>query len=217
MITLCATGHPMQCEAKTRQGGTCKSKAMPNGRCRMHGGGSLLGIASPTYKTGRYSRFLPSRLAARYEEMRGDVELLELREEIGLVDTRLADLLSRVDTGESGALWRSLMQARMDLIAAKRANDLKGQGEALSFILDLISQGHADYRAWAEVGAVLEQRRKLVESERKRMIETQQMISSERAMALLGAVVNIIKEHVDDRAVLAAISSGINNLIIAEP
>ena len=26
------------CGAKTRSGEPCKSKAMPNGRCRMHGG-----------------------------------------------------------------------------------------------------------------------------------------------------------------------------------
>lgn len=209
----------MRCEAKSKQSGQqCKKDAIP-GRavCHIHGGKSLLGIASPSYKTGRYSKFLPARLAARYEEMRGDAELLEMREEIGLVDTRLADLLSRVDTGESGALWQGLMKARIDLLAAKRGNDIIGQSLALNKMLDLISQGHADYRAWAEIGGALEQRRKLVESERKRMIETQQMISSERAMALLGAVVNIIKEHVDDRAVLAAISSGINNLIIAEP
>jgi len=29
---------------------------MPNGRCRLHGGRSLRGIASPTFKTGRYSK-----------------------------------------------------------------------------------------------------------------------------------------------------------------
>lgn len=206
-----------QCGAKTRQGGVCRQPALPNGRCHYHGGKSLIGIASPTYRTGRYSKFLPTRLAARYEETRQDAALLELREEIGLVDARLADLLSRVDTGESGELWQRLMRARVELLACRKANDTPGQIIALGLILDLIGQGHADYRAWAEVGAVLEQRRKLVESERKRLVEMQQMISSERAMALLGAVVNIIKEHVDDRAILAAISSGINNLIIAEP
>lgn len=27
-----------RCGAKTRDGGTCKARKMPNGRCRMHGG-----------------------------------------------------------------------------------------------------------------------------------------------------------------------------------
>ena len=29
-----------RCEARTRGGGPCQSPAMPNGRCRMHGGKS---------------------------------------------------------------------------------------------------------------------------------------------------------------------------------
>jgi len=37
------TGNPAnapRCGAKTRSGAPCRSAAMPNGRCRMHGGGS---------------------------------------------------------------------------------------------------------------------------------------------------------------------------------
>jgi len=30
----------IQCGAKTRQGGSCQQPAMPNGRCRLHGGKS---------------------------------------------------------------------------------------------------------------------------------------------------------------------------------
>ena len=55
-----------ECGAKTRQGGVCKQPALPNGRCHYHGGKSLAGLASPTYQTGRYSKALPARLAARY-------------------------------------------------------------------------------------------------------------------------------------------------------
>lgn len=36
---------------------------MANGRCRMHGGLSLRGLASPRYKHGRYSKDLIARLA----------------------------------------------------------------------------------------------------------------------------------------------------------
>jgi len=183
----------------------------------MHGGKSLAGIASPTFKDGRYSRFLPARLGPRYQEARADGELLALREDIALTDARLSDLLSRVDTGESGGLWRSLMAARDELLACRQASDIKGQMAALNLIMELITQDHADYRAWGEVAAVLDQRRRLVESERKRLVEMQQMISSERMMVLLGAVVGVIQEHVRDRATLAGITTGIQKLITADP
>ena len=51
------------CGAKTRSGGRCKNLAMhPAGRCRMHGGKSLRGLASPRYKHGKYSKDTLARL-----------------------------------------------------------------------------------------------------------------------------------------------------------
>jgi hypothetical protein len=44
------------CGAKTRSGGLCKNAPIGDtGRCRMHGGKSLSGIAHPNYKHGPYS------------------------------------------------------------------------------------------------------------------------------------------------------------------
>ena len=208
--------QPMQCGAKTRTGEACKTPAMANGRCRLHGGKSLAGIASATFRTGRYSKHLPSRLAARYAEAESDPRLLELRDEVALTDARLGDLLGRVDTGESGALWQSLQALRMEVIACKKVGDSVGQAKALNALLDMIGQGHADYRAWAEIGGVIEQRRKLVESERKRLVEMQQTLTVERAMLLIGAISGVIKAHVHDRTTLAAIGRDIESIISAD-
>jgi hypothetical protein len=41
--------------------------------------------------------------------------------------------------------------------------------------------------AWADIRACLEQRRRLVESERKRLVEMQQMIGVDEAMLLVRA------------------------------
>jgi len=46
-----------RCGARTRSGSRCQSAAMPNGRCRMHGGmspGAPKGNKN-AYKHGRYS------------------------------------------------------------------------------------------------------------------------------------------------------------------
>ena len=206
-----------ECGAKTRGGGTCKQAALPNGRCHYHGGKSPAGIASGTYKTGRYSRYLPARLAGRYAEAQADGALLELRDDIALTDARLADLLGRVDSGESGALWQRLMEARLELLAYRRAGDTAKTAATLNLILELIGQGQSDYRAWGEIAAVLEQRRRLVESERKRLIELQQTITVERAMLLIGAIGGIIKAHIHDRDILAKISTDISALVATEP
>lgn len=207
----------MQCTARSKQSGAqCKKDAV-SGRtvCHIHGGKSLAGLASPRLSHGRYSRVLPARLSARYEEARQDMALLELRDEIGLVDSRIVDLLARIDTGESGAIWQALKAAYTDLLRAK--HDPAKAALALNAIGDLITRGHADYAAWNEIAAVLEQRRRLVESERKRLIELRDTITSGQAMVLVTALLSSIKEHVTDRQALSRIQNDFIRLTTQEP
>src|SRR4051794_17890811 len=83
------------CGAHSRRtGGPCQRVPVAGRtRCRAHGGASLRGAASATFKTGRRGRFLPRRLRERYEQALDDPTMLELRDEIALVDARLSDLL----------------------------------------------------------------------------------------------------------------------------
>jgi hypothetical protein len=60
---------PHDCPACRQQAAApTHAPPMANGRCRMHGGKSLHGIASPRFKHGRYSKYLFARLAGRYLE-----------------------------------------------------------------------------------------------------------------------------------------------------
>lgn len=203
----------MDCGAKKRDGTPCRAPAMPNGRCRIHGGKTPSGLASPNLRTGRYSKYLPARLIGRYQEATSDPALLELREEVALLDARLTDLLGRVETGESGEVWKLLRVRFAEFNEAKAAGKVPDMQAALYQIEGLITRGLADYAAWGEIGSVLEQRRRLVESERKRLVEMQQTITTERAMLLIGAIGGIIKAHVTDRTQLEKISQDIGALL----
>lgn len=195
------------CEAKTRAGTPCKRAPMANGRCSLHGGKTPGGIASPQFKTGKYSKYLPSRLLERYQVAAKDSDLLALREDIALIDARISDLLSRVDTGESGALWSEARKAFEDFRVANATKNADKMRTALMDLDSALERGITDYRAWNEVGQAIEQRRKLVESERKRLVEMQQMITSEQAMSLVAALTASVKEHVTDSATLSAIQA----------
>lgn len=201
----------MQCTAKSKQSGEqCKrSAAIGRSVCAMHGGKSPSGLASSTLTHGRYSKHLPTRLMARYQEAENDPELLSMRAEIHLLDARLADLLVRVDTGESGHLWEQLVEAKQRYHTAPA----RDKGQALYLLLDLIDEGAADHAAWQDVRSVLDQRRRTVESERKRLVEMQQNITVERAMLLVGAIAGIIRAHVSDAKQLAAISTDLGALL----
>ena len=203
----------MQCGAKTRDGTPCKARAMANGRCRMHGGTALKGAASPRFSTGRYSKDLPTRLAARYEEARTDPDLLNLNAEIQLTYALLGEALKGMDHGESGRLWAELKATWDEFQEANRAQDKEASRLALVAMGDLITRGVADAAARSEVLNIIERRRKLVESEGKRRTAMQQMITAERLMVLVAAVVDVVMRHVDEPRVRAEISADIGALL----
>lgn len=65
---------PRRCGAKTRDGDPCKNWAMrPSARCRMHGGKTPVGIASPSYKHGLYSVHLPLRALVQGQRQREEI------------------------------------------------------------------------------------------------------------------------------------------------
>lgn len=205
----------MQCQAKAKSTGKQCNRSAVNGKrvCTVHGGLTPGGIASPNYKTGRYSKYLPDKLASRYEAAVSDPNLLELNHEIALLDGRLSSLLERIDTGETGLLWQNLAKLWAELTTAIKQQDKLKQQETAVKLDSLIKTGHDDYQAWNEIQNTIEQRRRLVESERKRLVEAQQYVTAVQAMTLIGNVLAIIKDNVTDRQTLQAISVSINQLV----
>jgi hypothetical protein len=69
----------------------------------------------------------------------------------------------------------------------------------------LMDRAITDHLAWGEISEKLEQRRRLVESEQKRLIALRQMISQEQALLLMGAVTDVITRNVSDKQALSQI------------
>lgn len=187
----------------------------------MHGAGSPgKGRPGGVHKTlkagGRYSKYLPTRLAARYAEAESDPNLISLRSEIALLDTRLADVLGRVQTGEGAAIWQQLAKTKAQLEKARASGDEVGARAGVDTLLALIGNAMEEQAAWGEVYNLIEQRRRVVDSEWKRLADMQQMITAERALLLITALTQIIKTHVTDTIILGAISTDIRKLITSD-
>ncbi|MBD2060654.1 hypothetical protein H6F88_32445 [Oculatella sp. FACHB-28] len=198
-----------QCTAKSKQTGERCQRPAISGRnvCYHHGGNTPVGRALPQTKTGRYSRHIPDRLIEQYEASANDEELLSLREEVQLIDARMIDMLKRVEGGDSEEIWKRLKAEFQTFEDAMKQNDQGAVTAALAEVRRLIKRGLGDYAAWNEVKALMEQRRRLVESERKRLLDMQQFITAEKALLLISSLTEVIKKHVKDRAALAAIST----------
>lgn len=198
-----------RCGAKTRSGAPCRGLAMPNGRCRIHGGKSLSGIAHPGFKHGRYSQDVPTRLRENYERARQDVNLLALQDDIAVLEAHLGDLMQRLDSGDSGAHWPRLLEVWADFRSAQDRRDAPAMRDAVVRIEALLHDGAAEAEAWEQIVSVMDARRKLITAERKRIMDAQQMLSSEQAFAMIAALMDSVRRHVHDRVTLAAIASDV--------
>jgi len=179
--------------------------AMTNGRCRIHGGLTPSGAASPHFRTGRRSKYLPERLLTKYQETQDDPDLIELRDEVNLVDLRVNELLEGLGKGAATVLWTELAErfaVYMRLKNSYTEADRMKADDALMAIDDLVCRGVSDSRSWAEIFALVEQRRKLSESEVKRLNTMGQLITTEKVMALIHAVGASVRKHVTDPKVL---------------
>ena len=178
--------------------------------CMKHGGKTPQGIASPHFRTGRYSQHLPARLLTEYEDTKHDPNLLELNDEIALVHSRAVDLIKRVDMGESGHLWRTLQKTYDDLTQATTSAD---QLLAMQELGQLIRRGAADYAMWEDIGKQVDRKQRLVESQRNRAQELQQSMPLDQLNFILGALLTAIVKYVADRDTRAAIQAEFNRVL----
>jgi len=179
----------------------------PGLRCKYHGGKSLKGAASPRFQDGRWSKYMPLRLIEKYNEAAKDPELLAVRHDISLLDTRIADLLSRVDAGDSAALFDKASEAFRGFRSALERNDAETMRIHLQTLDRLLAQGKSDYAAWDDVRVLLEQRRKMIETEMRRLEKMQQFVTAEEVTALIASIGHVAKRVIKDTQVLNEFTS----------
>jgi len=102
-----------KCGAKTRDGGTCKNWAMPNGRCRMHGGKST---GAPPEKMKKNSNARTHGLFAKY--LPG--ETLEIMNSIN-------------DINPLDILWTNIKMQFASIIRAQKIMFVDGQEDHTTF------------------------------------------------------------------------------------
>jgi len=155
---------------------------------------------------------MPERLAARYQEAAADPELLALRDDIALMDALLGDTIVKLDEGGSRAHFVAMGQKWAEYQRYQKQNDDPKAKAALWELGNLITDGLRDFTLLDDIARLIEQRRKLSESERKRLIEMRQIITTEQAVSVFSAITDIILRNVTDRDARARISTELSYL-----
>lgn len=195
---------------------------MANGRCRNHGGCSPSGIASPHHRGAGRSRYIPTGWQRAYGEALDDPELLSLRADLARTDAQIDALLQQLpETGAEEEAWGAFVahfHAAMASLATARAPETPEEQQdeamrdfwiALEMAQLLAREGAQHHSAALEVegrlSALTETRRRLVDSETKRISTAVQSVPVQTVRGIVWALLEILRHEIADRTLLGRI------------
>src|SRR5690625_2403969 len=144
-----------KCGAKTRDGGTCKNWAMPNGRCRMHGGKST---GAPPEKMKKNSNARTHGLFAKY-----------------LPDETLEIMNSINDINPLDILWTNIQMQFASIIRAQKIMFVENKDDHTTFKTKERSDDFAD-ETQIEVHASWDKQATFMNSLSRSMAELRNML-----------------------------------------
>lgn len=171
-------------------------------RCHVHGGGHPESRGTyPGNKlvTGATSKFQLNRLAANYNEVVEDPELLSLRDPLAIITIRIQELLKKIDAEEAVVRQKRVHDAFEEYKYFRNAGNEEKAAEAFWKLDQAMVVMYDEYQAWEQMFKAVEVRRKLSESETKRLKEMNQFITQEEAYKfaakIQAALIEVLGEH----------------------
>lgn len=157
--------------------------------------------------TNRRANYLPDTLADKYRDAVNDPELLNMREDLGLIELRMAQLMGKLETDDPKAKWREF-KLLLSTAQSEIANGESAKALAAMVLMEGIADANlAEYAVWKEITDLMESRRRVMESESNRLVRMQQMITSEDVFKLVERLLSAIKRYVKDPNTYAAIAN----------
>jgi len=210
-----AKGQPI-CNAKIKnKDARCQNTiVMANGRCARpgHGGKSTGRPCGP--KGSRYSRFLPQNLAARYEEVLSDPELISVKDQIAVLDSLLSEKLEGLaDSNTHATLWSEASRAFADLKRAINERHPETIRKAISALGATLSNGLGRVRAEQSAREIIQEQAKLATVESKRLAQMEANITAKEAVQFITALMGIINEEITEHATRTRIAQKFESLM----
>ncbi len=213
--------HPEQgytygrCKMIKTDGDRCKNAVRAGWCvCHYHGAGRPSrpgGMNDKVVMTGRHGKHLPTRLVDSYNQYVNDPDSISLASEIALIDSRMAELLSMLDNHD-------VVQAWVDVRLAHRLLNKDGDitertyDKAMSYLTKALSTKRNDAAVWKDVTDLIERRRKLADTERRRIVDAEQTMTYQEANMLIAFLMNSVMTHVQDPEIRRAISDDLKRV-----
>jgi phosphoenolpyruvate carboxylase len=142
--------------------------------------------------TGAGDSFPMMRLAAKYNEMQKNGNLLSLRGAIEIIDMRIRQLAERLDDAETPQRMANLYKLWAEFDLAIERSDTMAQSLLRKKISDEFEKVHTDYMAWGQMFEALDYRRKMSEGEIKILKEIKAVITYEDMYQMMAKVLAVL-------------------------
>jgi len=185
--------------------------------CKLHGGASLIGAGSPTFKTGahsklKFARVLEDHQAERMVAFMKDPSLLEMKSHVALLDTRLEDQLAQLRDGGLAPLgWRQAVATYGEIRRSIPEDDaeLCASMDALGKVLEANA---AEAEIWDEALRTADVRRKVAASHALIERASRDYVTNQEILVLLHQTFDSFIGTVDAMLHRAAESLGLDLL-----
>jgi hypothetical protein len=181
--------------------------------CRLHSGKTKVGVSHHRYKHGRYSKYIPRNLNESYERAFSDQELLSLKDDVALLESRQVELLGQLSTLTLPP-WQTIRELAASVQLAT------SDEERTQAILRLVSTAQAGEAAqyqqqeiWGELRDTINDKVRATRAEVKRLHDLNNLVTVEQALVLVRAIMTAVRERVTDRGLLGQIQDDILALV----
>ena len=202
------------CFAKHSNGiGRCMSTILyPNGRCKMHGGpvATINPMANPSFRKRLYEGSLPKNLGLILMDAVDDPEAHSLKEELAINTVQISKLLNLVGKkdGADEATWKQvqeLLQVCEEKMLSPEVQEIfqvlqTKSAQFRKFVKSLdnlsakIKEGTNESKVFREINEATEYRRKLIETDLKRVQMQKNMIPAAEALQMFKNIIEIVKQ-----------------------
>jgi hypothetical protein len=155
-------------------------------------------MEAPSWRHGRYSRWVPRSLLREFERAAADPELTGLRFELEALSVRTEQLLRQLD--EPVPDWAALEAAvgRVEAVAAEPDALRVALGELKALVRGGKQASVTSSEVWSEVRDIIQERTKVAMAENRRLVEAGLSLPKERALALVVVVQTAVRDTVTD-------------------
>jgi hypothetical protein len=176
-------------------------------KCRLHGGNAPIGIANGAYRDGRFSKHLPAGdLRNKYKRIVTNPDVISLRDDVALIQTRQALLLERLGDVSSPA-WDEALAAYN---ASEKAKG-RDRAAAMSRLGEVLRKGadadQVERQVWSELRKLIQEKTRTTAAEWKRVLDLSGVMTAQDALYFVESVLNTLRECIPDRQTLQRVQT----------